>query len=377
MVKISCRMTMSKVERINNGIKRQKLRRNKRSWRKNIDVEDVISGLERKRDKEILFGESDKERSETLRDYEVDENREKTVLNKKKADSTARRILNNQSKIRAIEHHRWKDRKNNGSKCVLKKQKKLEKKTAPQKEVLLDLWGQDTDILRPDNADSTEKTGLRFSSNNLKKKEVIDPGLSYNPNVESWNKLITKEYEIELKKEKERNACKEHFEKFKQVIDEEESYFGSFCMSENDENSNIEDNGDFKLSCNPAVKVNYKKNNKKFKKRRIKVDTSKKKDPTLKEIDEIVSSCKNINNERTIKEKKKKKIFKYDPIEKPLTLKLLGDLIGSLRMLKQEGNHFYDQMHKLQLDAKIEPRLLLRKRRKYPKKIREKRAFKI
>ncbi|KAK6465324.1 ribosome biogenesis protein Nop53/GLTSCR2 [Scheffersomyces coipomensis] len=415
---------MAEVKKVS---KPQSSRKGKRAWRKNIDINDVESGLEQARDQEIITGKkrtNHDEDDDEEADFIIDDKPCTTIINKtqvKKLKSTE--ILTNKSKIPALINKNKKQDKTtiqgvkktdllrliklNGGKY--KEESKILNRI--EKDGLInvdnkDLWGASevestaisefsstAEVTTASVIPKTLKTQpINIIENDLT-KNVVDAGKSYNPSLESWKSLINKEYNVEYKREVYRQQMQEYQERIKDLmntLDDNESDDDDENEETKEINKELEEKEeDYKLSINKPTQVKIKtktKRNREAKhKKRVKLEDElkdlKKQMHDLHKLDEILEKEQQTEKEQQrteqkFKSKKKGKLFKYNAVQTPLEVKLSSELTNNLKNLKPEGNLFYDQMLNLQSTGKIETRIPVAKRRKYTQKITEKWTYK-
>ncbi|CAK9435381.1 uncharacterized protein LODBEIA_P01080 [Lodderomyces beijingensis] len=430
--------------------KRQPSRKGKKAWRKNVDIQDIESKLQDIRDEEIVKGKSHhgkegEEGEEEEQDFVID-----TTPSAKHVESTkapkklkTHEILTNKSKVEPLVNKRA--TKSSGSKVQgVKKTEmlrllKMRGGKYRDENIALnragedglingdeeDLWGNDSDDDDDGDASSKKKTGkfphyntstaevtkattvpktLREKPIQINKNDLTDKfvhaGKSYNPSLESWKDLIDQEYDIEHKRELNRQAMEEHRARVRELMvtlkddflsddenDEEEEEEEEEMKTKQDSETVAET--EYSLSINKPNKIKIKtksKRNKEAKhKKRVQLEQEiknlKKQLHDLANLDELLAKQQEQQDGEEPPAKKQRsakrnKLFKYTPIQTPLEVKLSDELTSSLKNLKPEGNLFYDQMLNLQSSGKIESRVPVNKKRKYPKKVTEKWTYK-
>lgn len=395
-------------------VKKQSSRKGKRAWRKNVDIEEVVSGLETSRERQRLIGDEDES------DFVIDTAPTNKIVKEKKLKTAE--ILSNKSKVNPLVNARALVNKPttkvqgvsktdllkliqlNGGKY--KSESKL--KARIDKDGLInvrnrDIWGEEeaeediddrpeemkksstSDYTKPKNLPKTLKESpLAIVENDLTKK-VIHAGKSYNPSLESWKSLINKEYDLESKRELTRQQLNEHRERIKFII---ETINGNDLSDTEDENEvtpeseSESDAEDLKLSINNPTQVKIKSKSKRNAqaKQKKRVELEKEVKLLKKQITDLTNLETILSKELAEKPKRNKrvknKVFKYDPVTQPLEVKLSDELTNNLRNVKAEGNLLYDTMLNLQSTGKIEARIPVAKRRKYTPKITEKWTYK-
>lgn len=391
--------------------KKQTSRKGKRAWRKNVDIEDVVTGLEDSRERKRLIGDEDES------DFVIDVAPASKITKEKKLKTAE--ILSNKSKVNPLVNSRALINKpttkvQGVSKTDLLKliqlnggKYKTESKTKARidKDGLIhvrnrDIWdGEEevddtpeemkesstSDYTKPKNIPGTLKESpLSIVENDLTKK-IIHAGKSYNPSLESWKSLINHEYDLESQRELTRQQLNEHRERIKFII---ETINGNDLSDSEDEHekepeSEVEsDSDDLKLSINNPtqvkIKTKSKRNAQAKHKKRVELETEVKK--LKKQITDLSNLETILSKELAEKPKRNKrvknKVFKYDPVTQPLEVKLSDELTNNLKNVKAEGNLFYDTMLNLQSTGKIEARIPVAKRRRYTPKITEKWTYK-
>lgn len=377
----------------------QPSRKGKKAWRKNVDVEDIESGLESRRDKERLIGDED---------FVID-NAPDSSVKEKKLKSTE--ILTNKSKVAPLVNIRTKSSSNriqgvsktdllklinlNGGKYKLNSKAKARIDNDGLINVTSkDLWGAAPVDPRPDelkNASSSDYTHpskipltlqeapLSIIENDLTKK-IIHAGKSYNPSLQSWKELIEKEYTIESKRELTRQQLKEHKERIQFIVDTiNGNDFESDEEVENQEDEKVElgdESNSLSINKPTVVKIKTKSKRNALAKHKKRLELEKE----VKFLKNQIRELSNLDNilseqlaEKPVRNKRvRNKVFKYDALIQPLEVKLSDELNSNLKNVKPEGNLLYDTMLNLQSTGKIEARIPVAKRRRYTPKITEK-----
>lgn len=374
-------------------------RKGKRSWRKNIDLEDIQQGLEEAREKEILLG------NDLEGDFIIDSAGDSNLGGKNVKKLKSSEILTNKSKVDALDSERNRRRIQGVKKQEIHRLMKLSGRVQGESKLVAqvdadglckasseDVWAEEPLSDVPDVlAKSSITSFTRAKTAPIKKEPIrladtvssLSSGKSYNPSLESWRKLINDEYKSEYAREMERQSLIEYQEKIKGLIDDIQSEEEDDDDDQPDHETN-EDGGDTKLSINAPVKVKIKskaRRNKeaKHKKRQeleAKLSQLKSQIKELSKVDEYtkIAEAKKVSKPKS--KKKPTKLFKYDVVKKPLEVKLSDELTSNLKNVKSEGNLFYDTMINLQESGKIEARIPITKKRKYKPKITEKWTYK-
>ncbi|WLF77267.1 hypothetical protein PVL30_000979 [Lodderomyces elongisporus] len=230
--------------------RKQASRKGKKAWRKNVDIEDIESTLQQKRDAEIVHGPDHKEEDDFVIDTTpLPQHISKAPKQKKKSKS--KEVLENKSKVPALINTRTKTH----GKTVQGVQRtemlrliKMRGGKYGEENIALarveedglingggeDLWdeqpsvGKDTKIPKYNRstAEVTRATTvpktlrekpIQISKNDLTLKHV-HAGKSYNPSLESWKSLIDQEYQIVEKLEVNRQAMEEHRLKIRELM---------------------------------------------------------------------------------------------------------------------------------------------------------------
>mmetsp|Transcript_2063 Transcript_2063/g.2009 ORF Transcript_2063/g.2009 Transcript_2063/m.2009 type:complete len:397 (-) Transcript_2063:78-1268(-) len=383
----------------------QRSRKGKKSWRKNIDIDDVEKGLEEAKNRQRLLGDDND-------DFIIDTEGDVSIGGKSGKKLKSTEILSNKSKVKPLAIERNNKKIQGVNKHEVHRLMKLsgkvngesKLKTRVEKDGLFrakneDLWGEEPVDNTPEillkkstsghtkakNAPKTLKTeAIRLSE----QEKHVDAGKSYNPSLASWKALINKEYTTEHEKELKRQELIDHQQRIKNLIanlDENEEESSEDEQNEEDEEENVDK--DFKLSINKPTQVKIKtksKRNREAKhKQRMELEQQLKELKhqinelaKLDEYNELASAKHEAKQTTKSKSKKQKKLFKYDSITRPLEVKLSDELTNNLKNLKPEGNLFYDSMINLQENGLIETRVPVAKRRRYTPKITEKWTYK-
>lgn len=374
-------------------------RKTKRSWVKNIDLNDIEKNLESNREKQRLFGPDNEG------DFVIDEsasNAPSTKVKKLKSQE----ILINKSKIPALEVER--NKKPNGKTItrLMKISGRIDNSTSMaliNKDGLLnvkneDLWDEPTEQTNEYVPEALPPSKLKVkkvrpSTIDVKPIEVeyqqqeLHGGKSYNPSLESWKQLIDQEFGIEQIKEMNRNQLIEKQEMLARILAEEDESSGDDDDEEdNDDNNDNNDTNDMKLSINKPTEVKKKTKTQRNKelKHQKRLDLEDKLKQLKKQIHEIqqldLDSIKQKDetpvSKVTKKSKAPKKLFKYNIMESPLEVKLSNELNSNLKNIKPEGNLFYNNMINLQKKGLIETRVPVAKKSKYKPKVTEKWTYK-
>lgn len=380
----------------------QRSRKGKKSWRKNIDIEDVEKGLEAAKDKQRLIGD------DNLDDFIIDNEGDSSIRNKPTKVLKSQEILANKSKVKPLEIERNTQKIQTVDKREVHRLMKLsgrvngesKLKTRVDKDGLYtakndDLWAEEPvdntpEILKTKSSSGytkAKKMPKTLQTESIKISEQprdIDAGKSYNPSLKSWKALINKEFTTENEKEIKRQELLDHQEKIKHLIanlDENEEASSSEDERESDNENEVDQ--DYKLSINKPTQVKIKtkaKRNRELKhKKRMELELKLKELKQhvkelskLDEYNELAASKEEAQKSAKGKSKKTKKLFKYDTINKPLEVKLSDELNSNLKNVKPEGNLFYDSMINLQENGLVETRIPVAKRRRYAPKITEK-----
>ncbi|KAK3591541.1 hypothetical protein CHS0354_041586 [Potamilus streckersoni] len=240
--------------------------------------------------------------------------------------------------------------------------------------------------------------------------EVPHPGASYNPAYEDHQDLLMKAHHVEKKKQKQEkrlyNALDAQFPKAGQAPTQESilAEMSAGLLEEDEEKTNVEQEDQnqgeddvLRLSNNPRVRREDKKDEKQRRKEKEKKEQEKllKKEKegrittsTLFRIRTIKAEIlrgekqlllkaerrRKLREEKALKTKKLGRI-KYDNPD--LEIKLSDELVGSLRELKPEGHLLEDRYKSLQKRNIVEPRVRAKKYRRYKRKQYEKKTHKI
>lgn len=380
-------------------------RKGKKAWVKNVDVEDVNTALDQKREKEILLGKDDD-------DFVIDTEGDRTTKRLKVLKTTE--ILRNKSKVPA---HSQRVRKQ----VVLKKRaselmvlagrlltESKFKKNVDRDGILraetADLWADETQEepkvpvidphqpsipwSAPSKAPSTIKEAPLLLRNTTSSglKDYEHGGKSYNPALDDWKKLIDHEFGNESTLELKRQKVEEHQKRIQHLIqtlkDEEVQDLDEANDDDDQEETNEEDK--YKLSVNPRTEVKTKTRTQRNKEERHKKSEAlysklrelKKQIAEISRLEEIEAEVQDkIKNRKEPTVKTFVSHSKHDVSFNPIEVKLSDELTGNLRSLRPEGNLLYDSMHKLQMQGKVEARVPFTGKRKYKQKFVEKRSF--
>lgn len=374
----------------------QPLRKGKKAWRKNVDIDDIQASLEEQREREIHVG---KDPEDFIIDDEADKNVEAQVAHKKLKSTE---ILTNKSKVPALQSVRSNKIQGVSKKSLAKlvqlsgrKDPSQKLKARVDKDGIIRAGKQDpwADAPKEPTPEFLKESWKIHAPKTLKEKplqlwgeaqeKIPDAGKSYNPSLDSWKSLINKEFDVENEKEIKRIQIEEHQEKINHLIltSTEKEVESSSSEDEQDDEPEHE-SADYKLSVNQPTerkkKTKAQRNKEARNKQRMQLEAELK---TLKhqlhDLDKY-DEYKQQEEQKEVKQRvrKHKKHSKYDALERPLEVKLSDELTSNLKNLKPEGNLFYDQMHLLQSSGKVEARVPVAKRRKYTPKVTEKWTYK-
>lgn len=320
---------------------KQKSRKGKKAWRKNIDLSDIEQSIEEKQELEITHGAPDISKLQDEKLFQVDDQGDlelKSRLIKRKQIKKSIRsqeILNaikTNSKVEAVKHPKLnekpKDRIQNVSKKELKKllalagktigESKLQNRIAKEglvKSGSFDIWGPSNDAkvmtragikvaIKPNSnipSELLEKSTTGWSIPSVKPATLDRPpekvqeyedlphaGKSYNPAKGDWSDLIMTEYTSEKAREDNRIAQQQYREKISHLMkvlgNNEVEEEDSSSEEENDqEQQESEPKEEFiRLSVNEAVK--NKKKTKRQRNRAKKHETQVKIHEELKQL---------------------------------------------------------------------------------------------
>lgn len=382
----------------------QRSRKGKKSWRKNIDIDDVEKGLEEAKNRQRLLGDDND-------DFIIDTEGDVSIGGKSGKKLKSTEILSNKSKVKPLAVERNNRKIQGVNKHEVHRLMKLsgkvngesKLKTRVDKDGLFrakneDLWGEEPVDNTPEILLTKSSSGLtkaKYAPKTMKtdairlseQEKQVDAGKSYNPSLASWKALINKEYTTENEKELKRQELLDHQQRIKYLIanldENEEESSGDEQIDEVEE----EAEQDFKLSINKPTQVKIKTKSKRNREAKHKQRTELeqklkelknqiKELAKLDEYNELAAAKQEAKESTTSKSKKTKKLFKYDSITRPLEVKLSDELTNNLKNLKPEGNLFYDSMINLQENGLIETRVPVAKRRRYTPKITEKWTYK-
>nr|XP_011446756.2 ribosome biogenesis protein NOP53 isoform X1 [Crassostrea gigas]XP_011446757.2 ribosome biogenesis protein NOP53 isoform X2 [Crassostrea gigas] len=253
------------------------------------------------------------------------------------------------------------------------------------------------------------KRPKRKAPSDLPAVQVPHPGASYNPDYEDYQELLSKAHEVEEKKLLEEKKLQKFEEEIKKVDPKtlERTWLSEMSegIKDKEELKEEEEDGDDainaedldRISVNPPVRRESKKtrtqrNKEKKKKMQEKLKAQGKMDKTkaneifrLKsmkaELDEREADLQRKAQERRQKWQSQglqtRKLGRLKFEEPLLEIKLSGELEGSLRKLKPEGNLFVDRMKSFEKRNIMEPRQEAKKYRKYKRKTVIKRSHKV
>ncbi|KAK6526787.1 hypothetical protein TWF281_009988 [Arthrobotrys megalospora] len=418
--------------------KAQTSRKGKKAWRKNVDISEVTTGLDQVRT-EIIQGGIIAEKADADL-FTVDTTGSTSIRQKHfrevkplKVDE----ILNARSSIPALINPKKranpsgieigdgilptkKHRKNGVSHKDLERLRRIayggeaakdgvKTTKAAEGQELYDPWGdavpdaegtaakmdQLTFVEKPKklNAPGTIKQApigiTREGEEAVPAVRLPDPGISYNPDFQTWDDLIAREGEKEIELEKKRLEIEEYENKIlalAEIEDEEEE------EEEDDEEGSDEEEGEgddgvlrkMPQRKTPAQrnKVKRRKEAERLARHQNKTEVQKRQLESLKELRKTldVTLKEKAIAKRTVLTPAKRQVRrrKFDKSllpQAPLELQLPEELADSLRRLKPEGNLLRDRYRNLRERGVIETRASTQQK-KAKKKITEKWSYK-
>ncbi|CAH1773258.1 unnamed protein product [Owenia fusiformis] len=262
-----------------------------------------------------------------------------------------------------------------------------------------DLWGGEIDQTKQEDDDHfatvTRKKPVKLPSYHNKKPsslpavEVALPGASYNPTYDDHQQLLHVANKVEVKKLKvEEKILRQTDHMFpkadKAPTKQDHLQEMSAGLYEEEDDSEGEEDTEY-TSINPAVRRDKKKTpqtrrkekERKAKETQLKLEKLKRKKDTelfrIKSIQKDVTKSIKQHSEKMAKQQTKRAERKdktqrlgSNKFEAPETeLKLSDELVGSLRLLKPEGNLLEDRYKSMQKRNIIEPRKRVKVYRKY------------
>lgn len=368
-----------------------------------MDVDDIHTALEAKRESEVLHG--------TDEDFIIDNEGDDRKSHGFKLKS--REILENKSKVPALTAKKVKHK-------VSKKQVKQlmtlagrlitdsKLKARVDKDGIVrgknvDVWADEEEAPQPDiykksafkaymPATKAPKTLTHAPiplSVSTTDDGLVHAGKSYNPALDSWKDLINREFNVEESYEVKRQAAEEHHRRIQHLIetldDNEIDNSGDELPEEEKGDVDEDDENKYKLSLNKRTEVKIKTRAKRNKEARnkqrmeleVRLKDLKKQIHDLQKLEAIEKEVD--VKQSQVQKKAPKKYLRHGKSEitfKPIEVKLSEELTNNMRSVKPEGNLFYDQMHKLQASGQIEARVPVEKRRRYAQKFTEKWSYK-
>lgn len=376
--------------------KPQPSRKGKKAWRKNVVISDIAAGLEAKRESEVLHGDDG---SEFVIDTLGTSPQHKTKV------VPAAEILANKSKVAAVpQHSKKKERVSKARKSLLmalagrlltktKAAARLQQDGILRAATHTDLWAEapaakshvDNATL-PHAPPTTVPRTMKMGPEKLRARhdDAVHAGKSYNPLLEAWESLIGQEYTIERRHELARQAMEEHRQRIQYLIENLSDHEESELEDEEEaeaETSKEADSEKYRLSANPPsafkVKTKTERNRLARHKKRQELEARlrdvKQKLRDLEKLDDITTEVEAAGTHPSNRETKPKvrpaKHGKHNVGFRPLDVKLADELTNTLRHASPEGNLLYDHMYKIQVDGKVEARLVVNARRRYKQKI--------
>lgn len=413
-------------------VRTQKFRKGTKAWRKNIDIDEVTSGLERVRQQKIQGGIIAEKQNDQL--FSVDTRGDRSVIQRERLGKTLRsdEILALKSAIRPVSGLAHKNSAL-GSGIVHKKKKgplpasellrlkkiankvanasngsnaiaSIKKDTAKS----YDVWDQPTEVevtsewvepvraKRPPTTYGQAPLNLTTDGQALPAIQVAESGQSYNPPIEEWNDLIERKAEVQQKLD-EAQRLQNVKSRAAQGVDErfEENLgagSGSEDVSDNDEED--EPSEAKKVATRATAKTQTQRNKEARKQRQIEIEAAirarkaerkalaslgslieQNTDLSSSQKAEMLESVRSSND--AMSTLRKHKFGKHQiPID-PLEIQLSDELAESFRTLKPEGNLFKDRFMSLVKRGIVEARIPQSKRRRYALLQKEKYSHKF
>ncbi|CCF59655.1 hypothetical protein KAFR_0H02460 [Kazachstania africana CBS 2517] len=393
---------------------RQKSRKGKKAWRKNIDLTEIEKSVAMQREHEITHGT---ENIADLKDdllFQVDEDGDKELKSKLIKRKQIKKVMKSteildsiktNSKVNALMHPKQntivKSNKIQGvSKHELTKlmalagrvhgESKLKSRSAKDglvKSDSFDLWGSDDKKqkqielpsgirLDVDSKDQVPKELLTKSTTSWSKPSVApatmstEPvkirdfdaiphaGKSYNADKKAWANLLNKEYEVEKVKEEKRIALEQYRERIKHLMatlddNEEESSSESDNEQEEDiEGDEIDTDSIMKLSVNEPVK-----NKKKTKYQRNKAKKHEEKVKLQQELNKLKEQVRELEKVEEFEEEiaQKSQPTKTSKKQRKLNRNKLGTKYGILdeRLEIKFSDELSDSLRKLKPEGNL------------------------
>ncbi|KAI8902673.1 ribosome biogenesis protein Nop53/GLTSCR2 [Globomyces pollinis-pini] len=402
---------------------KQPSRKGKKSWRKNVDIQDVEHQLDELRTEERLGGQihqlpsTDLFFTDTLGDdnvriaiknktLKIDElftstSKISPLVSKKSKNSTVN--VDNGFKVRKIskivklkiERDALKKRKSGeliGSSLEAKANKRKEKlHSAKLKKGGFDLWGENeldnsidpsNDYLEPTKPKKVKKPIVADSRpKSIPAVQIAHPGVSYNPSEEAHLAAIEIAAAVEFKKMEERDAILQDLS-YPAELDllEDETFFDD-DENEDDITDQPEQVTELAMKKLPKAKTRQDLNRQKRHKELLAKEKAAKAAKALeKQLNKIQELEKEIASEATNKERlltakkellalqdatRTKKLSRHKFRPKSMEIQLKDELADSLRVLKPEGNLIHDRFKSLEARNMIETRLPVKKQRRY------------
>ncbi|XP_073247648.1 ribosome biogenesis protein NOP53-like [Porites lutea] len=407
-------------------MKRKKVSKNKKqTWRKHTDIKDVEEHLEEARREERTGGPVSEKPDEGL--FFVDKDTEESpvtdeskVLSRKRKLLKADQLVLSETKIKPVGNKKRKivskirkagDIEESSDSDVEKEKSNMgyakEANSQDSKDKVFDLWetkdaqtGDEHFLTTTRKIKVKKPKTINRKTSKLKAVEICHPGASYNPSYDDHQLLLKTAHDVELKKVKEIEKLKR---KVKFLSPEEaanlptwteEMSQGLFNEEEKEEDELNSDDEQEGLSAAPVRAVDRKTKQQRRKEKEIqqeqkRLEEGKKNKLRQNEIFRLKSLKKEINmaEQKSEERKQKKEEIKNVSATKPkrlsryqyeapnIELQLSGEITGSLRTLKQEGNLFEDRFKSIQRRNIIETRQPAKRRRKYKQKTYTRKSY--
>ncbi|KAJ3257444.1 Glioma tumor suppressor candidate region protein 2 [Boothiomyces macroporosus] len=379
-------------------------RKGKKEWRKNVDITDVEEQLHELRNEEML-GFLLINMNKTLKIDEIIQSKSAIpeVLSRKSLKKTTavvdtgikKREISKTIKLK-IEREAAKKKaaglgpgaSQKARKDALQKKREIVKKAKGG----FDLWAEeekeenDDDYLEPIKAKPAKKPKVEYSRPSaIPAVKLAHPGVSYNPTEEDHKNAILIAAEVEFKKIEQQEQIEKGLSYPPELDDlEDETFFDEDDEEEEDEpeEADIEESNEKpKKTVNTRADINRKK---RVKEQLAKEKQIKEQKNLIKSINKIKELEKELALEETEKGRKRqiraeikklqeetapRKVSRHKFKDVSMEIQLPDEMADSLYKLKPEGNLIKDRFKSLEARNLIEPRVPVKRKRKY--KIKE------
>lgn len=379
---------------------KQRSRKGKKAWRKNIDLTEIDQQLEQKIENEIYVGQDEPEFSEDRAGST--EFLSKNMRAEKKLKSLE--ILHSRSEVPALVSKHKKQDKKRPKISKYQRQKLLERAGFTDKDKLKAEVEKDG-ILKVGQVVDLWSAGAPAPVKRAVKTEIPEApipgtpavalpqsGQSYNPSLDDWKKTIISEHAKVIKDEEREAKANEQKARIEAIIFETESKMkenelAGLVDSDSESESDSDDESKAKKDKKAVIKLSVNPPASQIRKTRTQRNKEKRHKKFLRELAELkekrkflqalqakITNPNQIQDEPAVKEPKKPKNLirahsRHPMVAEPLAVKLSDELDDSMRRLKPEGDLLRERIRSLQARGIIEARIPMKRPRRRTKTV--------